>query len=521
MSSSIVSCAIQTVIPNALHINIIRDAVRRTNAIVSDASELIATHLARCYDPSSTIQPPTVDAAFVKKAMQVVSTIDGKHPIEHPELNETREKYSTLSSSPLTSRSRLDQVLTFQADAYAKNFQTNLTEHFLKRVKKFVSLRLNERLLYVLADDVTSGRRTMAEARRDRNQRIMLIALDVSQPKTCGYRCDDEYHASVQHLRDFLYSNTPKASSPQHAALQRLFHATVLMNKEFENSGMKLTSAWPIRRGATERCITIDTKALQCLMELGGAEEDKKRTNARVAAKKRSMEKKKALLKEELEKRKEELEENEYRPNKFYNRRKEKKLSDVDKDRLVGDVRAFVRDHVEAQRAEWQESKNVYELAKRQAAEVRRERKRKRNACDTPPPPIPLIPPPPAKFQAQVPPWHLKDRMAFRIQRCLRKKLYFRLTKIRVRLPRTIARQGRLLASLARLVHERKQMIAGSRKQWAWEEVLVLPTKAALSHRAEGQRPRAKKARSLCARLGIQYTSGDRRQTSKLQFASS
>ena len=254
----VVATSLETVVADELHIEKIRDAVQRVHKMTIDATELMAMHVTRCLHEN--LPPPDVtNANWVKSVMMEVSKIPNakgdQRKNEDLLLSETRQRY--MPSLELTDRSRLDQLLMFQATMIAANTKTNLWFHMRKRVFRFV------RQQHPRSEDMDK-----------KIHKLMLHRLcdDLCKPVGLAFESDELHHEWITEWKTRLHLHNLKYQSMEYNVKTNttsLIHATWEINRVLEDAGEKCISCIPFRRQMRPGFCNFDTRAIAAVLGLG------------------------------------------------------------------------------------------------------------------------------------------------------------------------------------------------------------------------------------------------------------
>jgi hypothetical protein len=129
-------------------LNILQDAVYRTNKIVIHTYNFLKLYILYQYEKNLSI--PHIDADFVKIIMKVVSLREhnaGRKPNEAtmkimtPLMKFYDEFYKiTLDANDIVYDDKLGQMLTYEAHDIVKNINTNIKEHYIDHLYKFINV---------------------------------------------------------------------------------------------------------------------------------------------------------------------------------------------------------------------------------------------------------------------------------------------------------------------------------------------------------------------------------------------
>lgn len=259
-----VATSLESVVADAAHLSALRDAAERIHRITIDATELIALHVTRCLEEDLDL-PPITEAAWVKAAMMEVSSAAGKDKRKRidAELAKTRETF--MPTLEPVDRSRLDQMLMFQATAIATNAQTNLWYHLRRRVLRLVRLK--------------HPRKPMATPEERKAHKLQLYRMcdDLCKPRDVAFEANPEYHSWIQEWKQRLYLHQLpffKMEANVRTHWDCLLRATWVINRTLEDAGERCTSCVPFRRQMRPGFYVIDTKALQLLLGIATTSED-------------------------------------------------------------------------------------------------------------------------------------------------------------------------------------------------------------------------------------------------------
>jgi len=293
----------KTLLPDMKHLEKLQDAVTRMHQIKILAGELLTRHVHRCLDEG--IPLPIFSQTWCRQLYKEVSIVSRaqKQDTDDPELTKTCHNMEGDMPFERPSRSGLAQMLSAEAIGFKTIIHLNITEHFKKRVYKFVRWTFH-----------TSEARVMPPEEYKSHKLAMLqIANDLLRVETATLVSPVEFHPWINQYRSFFHLDVLLQSDSFEAVAkvspQLFLPAMRMMNRAFEGSGKHTFSLVPLTRKFRPGFVTLDVATWTEV--LGISPTESRKASLEASAKKRKQEKqdgtylsvkeKKALKQAEME----------------------------------------------------------------------------------------------------------------------------------------------------------------------------------------------------------------------------
>mgnify|MGYP001181243545 CR=1 FL=1 len=301
----------KNLLPDVHHLEKLQDAVGRMHQIKILAGELLTRHVHRCLDEG--IPLPIFSQTWCRQLYKEVSTVSRaqkQQDTDDPELTETCHSMESDMPFERPSRSGLAQMLSAEANGFKTIIHLNITEHFKKRLYKFVRWTFH-----------TSEERVMPPEEYKSHKLAMLqITNDLLRVENATLVSPVEFHPWINQYRSFFHLDALLQAGPFEVAAkaspQLLLPAMRMMNRAFEGSGKHTFSLMPLTRKFRPGFVTLDVATWSEV--LGISPTESRKASLEASAKKRKQEKqdgtylsakeKKALKQIELEAKRKKLE---------------------------------------------------------------------------------------------------------------------------------------------------------------------------------------------------------------------
>ena len=301
----------KTLLPDADHLEKLQDAIGRMHQIKILAGELLTRHVHRCLDEG--IPLPIFSQTWCRQLYKEVSTVSRtqkQRDTDDPELTKTCHQMERDMPFDRPSRSGLAQMLSAEAIGFKTIIDLNITEHFKKRLYKFVRWTFH-----------TSETRVMAPEEYKCHKLAMLqITNDLLRIENADIVSPIEFHPWINQYRSFFHLDTLLQTDPFQVAAkfspQLFLPAMRMMNRAFEGSGKHTFSLMPLTRTFRPGFVTLDVATWSEV--LGIAPTESRKASLQASANKRKKEKqdgiylsvneKKALKQTDLESKRKEFE---------------------------------------------------------------------------------------------------------------------------------------------------------------------------------------------------------------------
>ena len=277
-----VGCAAAKLIPDARHLDLIRQAVTRVHKATILATELLNLHIRRML--KTDINADLKDCFSANWTLNAYNevTYSGRKVKIVPELQETKRQCMPPFDPP--DRSGVQQCLLYDARNLVTVASTNVWMHFQQRVQTHVkrAFRLDEKQYDALSKD----------EKRIRKLQLIQVAADVCRRPTQPHQSPLQYHDWVATERERLYIDAAVGIWGDKPLLyhlkahpDRFIRSMYLMSRDKEATGGAAFALYPLRRSLVPKHIRFDQKGLRDLLHIGASDFIKEK------AKKRRLEK--------------------------------------------------------------------------------------------------------------------------------------------------------------------------------------------------------------------------------------
>ena len=232
----------------------LQDAVRRTNAIMEKAYQLLRFWLLNQYQSDTPIQPIT--EGTLKMAFKaIVQPTRGPKPKGENAMvfNQLRPLAQSLWTHD-EDGIKLSFILGYSATTMLTAIENNIKSHFMNHVRQFANQSLKYHFQTEYLTDKKSVSKEWMTVKRD------LISSTLT--------CDVKYHEWIQKYRSLILPPLPEMGYAYDVQVdpQKYLPFMIAMNVELERIGGKMFQFFPLQTTLTPRHITIDTTALAYLM---------------------------------------------------------------------------------------------------------------------------------------------------------------------------------------------------------------------------------------------------------------
>ena len=279
-----VGCALAKLVPDAGHLDAIREAVTATHSATFLVTELLNLHLRRCLSGGATTDLKCFFAPnWILHAYNEI-TQGKRQPTVPAKLHQTLKEYMPPFSPP--DRAGIQQCLLYDARNLATVASTGVWMHFHKRVLSHV------RRAFAL--DAEAYKALTADERRRRKLELMQMGADLCSMPTQAQQSPVARHAWVATERSRLGIDTSVGTWKDKPLLyhlksapHRFVQAMAFMSEEKERSGGRAFALYPLRRSYVPRHVRFDQKALRDILCVGSSDHIKQLAKERARAKKR------------------------------------------------------------------------------------------------------------------------------------------------------------------------------------------------------------------------------------------
>ena len=263
-------------------LNIINDAVIRTNKIVFHTYNFLKLYLLYLYDHDKKF--PFIDVDFVYTIMNIVSfrsDTRGRSPSKEKQkliinlTNFFNKHYKPLiSNQDLVNDDKLSYILkNYECVDIVTNINNNIKEHFPQYVRKYVNVYydINEKILKISRNKKLSDTQ-IKEQIRNIITKYNKIKNDLLPFEKQDYTSNEKFHKWINTTKKLIlpYTKYPHDSIyyDLQANPQNYLESMITINKEIQKMSdekkitFKLFHVLPLRTSIVPKYITIDTCVL-------------------------------------------------------------------------------------------------------------------------------------------------------------------------------------------------------------------------------------------------------------------
>jgi len=249
----------------------LQDAALRANEIMTHALQLLKLYVIHCYDTGVPL--PTIDRQFVTSVMKVLCaepTVGRKPSEETARIKDTLRAFYEAHYRPsmvgeLNYRN-LSTVLEYLAIDVITKYETNIKQHFVEYVERFVNVSWEKKALVALIKKqrkATARRQAATNALCAQLRRIKAdLLLSPGEPKTAR----PMYHAWIDAQRlKVLPQRTLRKDSVHYdlqCSPQDYLRPMLYMMKAVEARGASVNNVCPLRSEIIPKHFRLDTTSL-------------------------------------------------------------------------------------------------------------------------------------------------------------------------------------------------------------------------------------------------------------------
>jgi hypothetical protein len=265
-----IKTSLKSVVRDESVIATLRDAALRANGIVTHALQLLKLYLIHCYDTGVPL--PTIDRQFVTSVMKVLCA---EPTVGRPPSEATRHIKGTLRAfyeehyrpsvvGELNYR-HLSTVLDYLAIDVITMYETNIKQHFVEYVERFVNVSWEKKALVAIIKKhktTTARRQAATNALCAQLRRIKTDLLSPDQPK----RAHRMYHAWIDERRLDVMPRRKLRNDSMHYDIQcspqDYLRPMLYMMRAVEARGATVKNACPLRSEIIPKHFRLDTTSL-------------------------------------------------------------------------------------------------------------------------------------------------------------------------------------------------------------------------------------------------------------------
>jgi hypothetical protein len=270
-----VTCTLAKAVPDAKHVDTIRDAVLRVHRCTFYATELLNLYVR---DRLQNHNGTGLDAVFTQNwlinAYQAVSTVASKKAAKIDErvlaVFKQHMQGAQGPSFDMPNRAGLTQALTYECINLAAVGSTNVWMHFQKRVLSYV------RSCHSM--DEEAYKQLSKQERTGKKLALLKVASDLCRDPALPLTSPDEYHDFVLEHRSLLgmqeaVSNWDGKPILYHlkASPHKFLRIMYRMSTRQLEAGRKAFALFPLRRSHVPGHMRFDKRVLDDLLKLGCA----------------------------------------------------------------------------------------------------------------------------------------------------------------------------------------------------------------------------------------------------------
>ena len=254
----------------------IDDIVVRVNKIVIHTYQFLKLYLLHLH--LSNLSFPTIDESFILLCMSVLTVKDnrGRPPTdENVEIKADLQAFYDSHYYPLNPEKidarLLRRVLECEAIDMVKNITNNIKANYINRLQQFVNIdfKLKERIEKIKSSDLSD--QVKKYKINAYYTYVRNIKQDLMSPVNTPYQSDPDCHVWLDYYKPMVIPNRPLVKNSIHydLAVSPLDYLPAMFNLDllFEQAGIKLFHAFPLRSSIKPCYITLDTSILINLFE--------------------------------------------------------------------------------------------------------------------------------------------------------------------------------------------------------------------------------------------------------------
>jgi hypothetical protein len=265
-----IKTSLKSVVRDESVIATLRDAALRANEIMTHALQLLKLYLIHCYDTGVPL--PTIDRQFVTSVMKVLCA---EPTVGRPPSEATRhikvtlraffeEHYRPSVVGELNYR-HLSTVLDYLAIDVITMYETNIKQHFVEYVERFVNVSWEKKALVAIIKKhktTTARRQAATNALCAQLRRIKTDLLSPDQLK----KAHPMYHAWIDEQRKHVLPRRQLRKDNMHYDIQcspqDYLHPMLYMMRAVEARGASVNNACPLRSAIAPKHFRLDTTSL-------------------------------------------------------------------------------------------------------------------------------------------------------------------------------------------------------------------------------------------------------------------
>ena len=268
-----IKTSLKSVVRDESVIATLRDAALRANGIMTHTLQLLKLYLIHCYDSDTPGVPlPTIDRQFVTSVMKVLCSEPtvGRKPSEATaRIKDTLKAFYEAHYKPSVvgelNYRNMTIVLEYLAIDVITMYETNIKQHFVEYVERFVNVSWEKSALVALIKKhktTTARRQAATNALCAQLRRIKTDLLSPDAQKTAH----PMYHAWIDAQRLEVLPRRPLRKKSMHYDIQcspqDYLPQMLYMMKAVEARGASVNNVCPLRSAIIPKHFRLDTTSL-------------------------------------------------------------------------------------------------------------------------------------------------------------------------------------------------------------------------------------------------------------------
>ena len=278
-------------INNVPILDILHDAIFRINKIVIHTYNFLKLYILHLYNENSKL--PLIDRYFIQTIMKIVSDRKGTRGAKPNKdtiklINKLTVFYNkfyvkTLNKDDIVNDDGLGQMLAYEAIDIVSNTNTNIQEHFIQHVRKFINVifkwKKRIRLINEMEIDANEKKKRMHDLYVEFND-IIHDVLNVSDKILVSKK---KYHIWIKKNKYSIIPQKDKykkdsvhydvCCDPQDYLRSMIYINEVISTYSTEENPIKLFHALPLRTRIIPNYVTFDTASLVSLLIVGNVKD--------------------------------------------------------------------------------------------------------------------------------------------------------------------------------------------------------------------------------------------------------
>lgn len=266
-------------------LEILQDAIYRTNKIVIHTYNFLKLYILYLYDNDSDI--PLIDEDFIKIIMRIVSVRNDKRGCRTNKktlkimkkltifYNEYYKK--TIDENDIVIDDKLSFVLAYEAIDIVKNINTNIKEHYVDHIYKLINVKFGwKKQISKINGNNKLNKDEKRESIKQLYQEFYNIKSDILDVEGNDFISDKKYHKWIEDNKYYIIptKNIYQKNSIKYDVScnpQEYLESMIFINKELsklstEDNPIKLFNVLPLRTRIIPNYVTFDTASIISLL---------------------------------------------------------------------------------------------------------------------------------------------------------------------------------------------------------------------------------------------------------------